>query len=48
MLCADKTIQYDPAKAVLKLRIGDEIVLSEEGFTRLAEAFLSEIEAKCP
>jgi len=29
MMCADKTIKFDPAKSVLKYRIGDEIKLNE-------------------
>ncbi len=46
ILCADRTIQYDPAKSVLKLRIGDEIKLTQADFTRLVSAFLAEIEHK--
>ena len=46
MMCADKTIKYDPAKSVLKCRVGDKIALNEADFTRLASAFLAEIEAK--
>lgn len=45
-LAADKTIKYDPAKSVLKLRVGDTIALSAADFTRLAAAFLTEIEQK--
>lgn len=46
VMSADKTIKYDPAKAVLKYRIGDEIKLTEAGFVRLSEAFFAEIESK--
>jgi len=42
----DKTIKYDPSKAVLKYRVGDKIELTESGFVRLCEAFLADIEAK--
>ncbi len=33
-MCADKTIKYDPAKSVLKCRIGDKITLNEADFAR--------------
>lgn len=46
VMCADKTIKYDPAKSVLKRRVGDRITLNEAEFTRLGSAFLAEIEAK--
>jgi len=46
ILCMDKTIKYDPAKAILKYRIGDEIKLNEAEFIRFASAFFSEIESK--
>ena len=45
-LVQDKTIRLDPAKSVLGYAVGDEIKVGEEGFTRLAEAFFAEIEAK--
>jgi hypothetical protein len=44
----DKTIKYDPVKSVARVRIGDEIRLSEDAFSRLAEAFFDEIEKKYP
>jgi hypothetical protein len=43
---ADKTIKYDPAKSVLKYRVGDEIKLNEAGFILLSSAFFAEIESK--
>jgi len=46
ILCEDKTIKYDPTKAILKYRIGDEIKLNEAEFIRLASAFFAEIERK--
>jgi len=46
MMCADKTIKFDPAKSVLKYRIGDEIKLSEADFILLSSAFFAEIESK--
>jgi hypothetical protein len=41
-----KTIKYDPAKSVLKYRIGDEIKLTEADFILLSAAFFAEIERK--
>ena len=46
ILCEYKTIKYDPTKAILKYRIGDEIKLNEAEFIRFASAFFSEIESK--
>ncbi len=46
MMGADKTIKYDPAKSVLKYRVGDEIKLNEADFIRLSSAFFAEIESK--
>jgi len=46
LMCADKTIKFDPAKSVLKYRVGDEIKLNEADFVRLAAAFFAEIESK--
>jgi hypothetical protein len=45
-MCADKTIKFDPAKFVLKYRIGDKIKLKEADFVRLSSAFFAEIERK--
>ena len=46
MMCADKTIKFDPAKSVLKYRVGDEIKLNEADFMLLSSAFFVEIESK--
>ncbi len=46
LMCADKTIKFDPAKSVLKYRVGDEIKLNEADFILLSSAFLAEIESK--
>jgi hypothetical protein len=43
---ADKTIKYDPAKSVLKYRVGNEIKLNEPDFILLSSAFFAEIESK--
>jgi hypothetical protein len=45
-ICVDKTIKFDPAKSVLKYRIGDEINLNEVNFMLLSSAFFAEIESK--
>lgn len=46
MVCADKTIKYDPAKSVLKYQLGDEIKVKEADFICLSSAFFAEIEGK--
>lgn len=46
IMSADKTIKYDPAKSILKYRIGDEIKVNQAGFKLLSSAFLAEIEKK--
>ena len=46
MMCADKTIKFDPAKSVLKYGVGDKIQLKEADFMRLSSAFFDEIERK--
>lgn len=43
---ADKTIKYDPDRSVVKYKVGDRIALRVEDITRLAKAFLAEIESK--
>ncbi len=45
VLGADKTIKYDPAKSVLKLKIGEPIRLAEADFARLARAYFAAIAA---
>jgi hypothetical protein len=39
ILTADKTIKHDPAKAVLGIRIGDNVKLSADDFAKLATVF---------
>ena len=46
VLAADRSIKYDPARAVLKLQVGDMIRMGDADFTRLYKAFFSEIEAR--
>ena len=46
VLTADKTIKYDPAKAVLGLPVGEPVRLTEVQFVELAEAFFAELERK--
>ena len=45
-LGADKTIKYDPAKSVLKYKIGNEIKLDAAAFTKLYKAYFAKIESK--
>ncbi len=45
---AEKTIKYDPARTVLKYRVGDRIALSRADFEALSDAFFAEIVAKYP
>jgi hypothetical protein len=46
ILTADKTIKYNPSKAVLQFAIGQEIRMRLPDFIRLRDAFLAEIESK--
>lgn len=46
VLCADKTIKYEPETSVLKLQIGDEIRLDQGRFVLLFKAFFAELEHK--
>ena len=39
----DKTVKYDPARSVLKLKPGDEIVLDADTFEALADGFFLEL-----
>lgn len=45
-LVADSTIRYDAARSILKLKVGDEIVLSAESFERLLNEFIEELRTK--
>jgi hypothetical protein len=38
-MCTDKTIKYNPAKSVLKYRVGDEIKLNKAGFFTTIKSF---------
>ena len=42
----DSSIKLDPAKSVLGLHVGDEILIDEAAFQRLAKAFFAELERK--
>ncbi len=46
LMGADRTIKYDPAKSVLKYRVGDEIELNDAELIRLSSSFFAEIESK--
>lgn len=46
VVAANPTIRMKPGESVLGLEIGDEIRLTEQGFRRLAERFLVEIESR--
>jgi hypothetical protein len=39
-------IKYVPATSVVKLEVGDPIVLGAEYFERLAKAFFADLESK--
>ena len=43
---AGASIKLPTEKSVLKLKVGDEVKLSEAGFVRLSKAFFAEIEKK--
>jgi len=43
---AGSGIKLPPDKSVLKLRAGDAVQVSEDGFVRLAKAFFAEIEKR--
>ncbi len=49
VMCTDmtnKTIKYSPEESVVKLKVGDEIKLTESAFVALFKAFFAELEAK--
>ena len=43
---AGASIKLPPEKSVLKLRVGDDVELSEAEFLRLSKAFFAELERK--
>jgi hypothetical protein len=45
-MAADKTINLNPTTSVLRLRVGDEIRLSEADFAQLSRAFFPAIARK--
>jgi hypothetical protein len=46
VLTADSTIKYKSESSVLKYQIGEQISLDDAAFSRLAEAYFDEIEAR--
>lgn len=46
VLRGNKVVKLVPEESVIKLNIGDRILLSEAQFERLAESFFTEIERK--
>jgi len=43
---AVSSLTLPPEKSVLKLKVGDEVKLTEADFVRLSKAFFAEIEKK--
>jgi hypothetical protein len=48
VLAKDSQIKYDPAKSVTGIKFGDEIVLDEKRFSKLAYAFFEDIAKRYP
>ena len=46
IVSADKTTKSDPAKSILKYRVGDEIGVDEDGFRAIFAACFAELESK--
>jgi hypothetical protein len=46
ILRGNNVIKYRPEQSVTKLKVGDPIVLTEDQFTALADAFFADIERK--
>lgn len=47
-LVEDKQLRLRPETSVLGYAVGDEILIREDGFRRLADAFLAEIAVRYP
>jgi hypothetical protein len=47
IVCADRTIELNPADSVLHHQVGDVLRLDDEDFLRLSGAFRAEIELEC-
>jgi hypothetical protein len=45
-MAADKTIKMDPARSILRYRVGDEIAVRDDDFGPLAAAFFVDLENK--
>ncbi len=45
ILAFDRTIKYVPEKTILKLNIGDKIILNLKDFTLLIKAYFTEIQS---